>query len=132
MNSANRSIAFVDYALRRRFYFIDFYPDSNVYLRWLNKFHFGSETGKFSLEMLNAMNEKIKEKLGREYQIGYSYFMINPLNYEILNEVVEYAIMPLIEQYYFGKKDNVDEIEIFIVLYLKKGRKMTKLILKMI
>ena len=33
MNSADRSIAFVDYALRRRFYFIDFYPDTNVYLR---------------------------------------------------------------------------------------------------
>ena len=73
--------------------------------------------------MLNAMNEKIKEKLGREYQIGYSYFMVNPLNYEILNEVVEYAIMPLIEQYYFGKKDNVDEIRDIYSSLLKKRKK---------
>lgn len=39
MNSADRSIAFVDYALRRRFYFVDFYPDpdsnTGILYNWL-------------------------------------------------------------------------------------------------
>ena len=77
MNSADRSIAFVDYALRRRFYFIEFYPDEEVskkmvYKKWSKRILSDS-----ILELMREINMEISKKLGREYQIGYSYFMKN-------------------------------------------------------
>ena len=99
MNSADRSIAFVDYALRRRFYFIDFYPDANgeILSKWLKK---NSNINEIILpnivELLTKLNAVIEEHLGREYEIGYSYFMKENLNYKHLERIKEYAIMPLI------------------------------------
>ena len=62
------------------------------------------------LELMREINIEISKKLGREYQIGYSYFM-NNLDYEKVKRIIDYAIIPLVEQYFFGKKENVDEIE---------------------
>ena len=111
MNSADRSIAFVDYALRRRFYFIDFYPDSEgrILSEWFkdNRIILDAST---ILDMLNQINRKIREQLGKEYQIGHSYFMVKDLNIGKLKMIIKYAIVPLIEQYYFGKEKSVKEI----------------------
>ena len=112
MNSADRSIAFVDYALRRRFYFIDFYPDSDgkILYEWFkdNSTKLDAST---VLDMLNRINRKIRDQLGKEYQIGHSYFMVKDLSHDKLKMVVKYAIIPLIEQYYFGKEKSVREIK---------------------
>ena len=81
MNSADRSIAFVDYALRRRFYFKEFYPDdkNEILFNWLrdNNSNFNA---KLIIDMLAEINHKITEQLGKEYQIGYSYFMVKNLD----------------------------------------------------
>jgi hypothetical protein len=45
-----------------------------------------------------------------ELQIGHSYFMVKGLNHEKLKMILKYAIVPLIEQYYFGKEKSVREI----------------------
>jgi 5-methylcytosine-specific restriction endonuclease McrBC GTP-binding regulatory subunit McrB len=110
MNSADRSIAFVDYALRRRFYFIDFYPDLDIFAKWIEKIQTRSDTGRLALNMLKEINQKISSTLGKDYTIGYSYLMITSLNYYRLNEIVKYAILPLVEQYYLGKKEQIKEI----------------------
>jgi 5-methylcytosine-specific restriction protein B len=111
MNSADRSIAFVDYALRRRFYFIDFYPDSDgrILYGWFkdNSIKLDAST---IVDMLNQINRKIRDQLGKEYQIGHSYFMVKDLSYNKLKMIIKYAIIPLIEQYYFGKEKSVREI----------------------
>jgi 5-methylcytosine-specific restriction protein B len=112
MNSADRSIAFVDYALRRRFYFIDFYPDSTnrILYKWFIDNDVKEVDATTILNMLNQINQKIRDQLGKEYQIGHSYFMLKDLNREKLKMIIKYAMIPLIEQYYLGKAKAVKEI----------------------
>lgn len=106
MNSADRSIAFVDYALRRRFYFKEFYPDTNgdILYSWYEDNNIKEINPKQIITLLNEINKKISELIGREYQIGYSYFMVKNLDSIKLKNIIDYAITPLIEQYFFGKK----------------------------
>jgi len=112
MNSADRSIAFVDYALRRRFYFKDFYPDSNSnLLRDWFKDHPGQIDSEIIIHMLENINKIIVERLGREYQIGQSYFMKKDLDADSLNRIIDYAIIPLLDQYFFGKKERLQELK---------------------
>jgi 5-methylcytosine-specific restriction endonuclease McrBC GTP-binding regulatory subunit McrB len=109
MNSADRSIASLDYALRRRFYFIDFYPDIDILRGWFK----GNPT-KIDAEkvigMLEQINEIIGAEVGKEYQIGQSYFMVKDLDEVKLKRIIGYAIMPLVRQYFFSKRQIVDKI----------------------
>ena len=65
---------------------------------------------KIIATMLLDINQKILKRLGKEYQIGYSYFMVKNMDYDKLKRIIDYSIIPLVEQYYFGKKEYVDEI----------------------
>ena len=116
MNSADRSIAFVDYALRRRFYFIEFYPesrilDTSILYKWLIKHNVEKSVAEKIELMLQEINLKIKEKLDMEHQIGYSHFMVKDLNEDRLRKIINYALIPLVEQYFYGRKDIVDDIK---------------------
>jgi 5-methylcytosine-specific restriction endonuclease McrBC GTP-binding regulatory subunit McrB len=113
MNSADRSIAFVDYALRRRFYFKDFYPDSNVNLLrgWFEDNPPNQINSENVIRMLEELNKVIVERLGREYQIGHSYLMKEDLDINALRRIIDYAIMPLLEQYFFGKKERLEQLK---------------------
>ena len=127
MNSVDRSLAFVDYALRRRFYFINFYPDSNIEIlsKWLKKNYNINEINPDTIvNLLKELNTIIEDRLGREFEIGYSYFMKKNLNYKQLERIKEYAIMPLIEQYFFGKKKNIDEIKKIFIKYLNPNQEI--------
>ena len=68
MNSADRSIAFVDYALRPRFYFIDFYPDSNIEIlsKWLKKNYNNNEINPANIvNLLNELNVDNRRAIGK-------------------------------------------------------------------
>jgi 5-methylcytosine-specific restriction protein B len=109
MNSADRAIAFIDYALRRRFYFRNFYPDYNILSNWFNQHH--SKLSNKVINTLKSVNRnKITEILGKEYQIGHTYFMVENLDMEKLKRILDYAIIPLVDQYFFGNKDNLEDI----------------------
>jgi hypothetical protein len=69
------------------------------------------------LGLMREINIEVSKKLGREYQIGYSYFMDN-LDYQKVKRIIDYAIIPLVEQYFFGKKENVDIIRNICNTYL--------------
>ncbi len=90
MNTADRSIAFLDTALRRRFAFNKKDPQPEIL----------ENVGGINLsKMLSTMNNKICKELDKGHRIGHSYF-INVNNIEELAEVFRVSICPLLEEYF--------------------------------
>lgn len=101
MNTADRSIALLDSALRRRFGFIELMPDSSV---------FGTTVaGSIPLgKWLDALNSRITAYVGRDarnLQVGHSYFLEDgkPISeFKILARVILEEIVPLLEEYCYA------------------------------
>ena len=69
MNSADHSIAFADYALRRRFYFIDFYPSHNEILyNWFKDNNIEKNYATTILDMLNQINKNLQKQMNNLQQ----------------------------------------------------------------
>jgi len=109
MNSADRSIALVDYALRRRFYFVEMLPNENLLTSWLEKNEV--KIKEKILRIFIEINKKIVEidRLGKHFQLGHTYYFVK--NLEELNRSWKYAIYPLLEVYLFGEQDALNEFE---------------------
>lgn len=109
MNTADRSIALVDAALRRRFYFVPFIPTappvSAVLDKWLEKHGHGDEAARL-LDLLNA------EIARDEISIGPSYFMTDPETGPDLDRIWARGIMPLLEEYYYGTSWEADKFSL--------------------
>ena len=109
INTADRSIALVDLALRRRFYFIEFHPDSDpiksVLRNWLGE---GSEL-EWVAEMVETANELLKDD--RHAAIGPSYFMKNDLEEQMVERIWEHNVLPYIEERLFGEDNRIKEFE---------------------
>lgn len=110
MNTADRSLALMDYALRRRFAFFDFAPafSSEGFKNYL------SEKDSPKLEKLIAAVESLNstistdESLGDGFRIGHSYFCTDDeITDEWLKSVVEYEVIPLIKEYWFDEHTKV-------------------------
>ena len=97
MNTADRSIALLDTALRRRFEFVEMMPDSE-YLKDKKISDSGNtiELGR----LLESMNNRIEFLLDREHTIGHSYFM-GVESIEDLREVFKNKIIPLLQEYFY-------------------------------
>lgn len=114
MNTADRSLAIIDYALRRRFAFVEFEPAFETK-------SVGFEALKDSIENPNYIKliDKVTElnryiekdqSLGKGFRIGHSYFIPEPgidVDDNWLSSVIEYEIIPLLEEYWF---DNIEEL----------------------
>ncbi len=74
MNSADRSIALVDAAARRRFRHVDFQPDPDILGTWLEG-HGLAEVGQLAVSRLEALNERLLELLDSDRLIGHTYLM---------------------------------------------------------
>jgi 5-methylcytosine-specific restriction protein B len=107
MNTADRSIALLDVALRRRFAFYELLPDPTL----LNGKMIVSEEGDMvDLEkLLEALNERICKELDADHQVGHSYFMkvktISELEFAWNNQ-----ILPLLREYFYSQPDRLKEI----------------------
>ena len=101
MNTADRSIALLDTALRRRFDFVEMMPDSK---------HDRISTdieGVDCQELLAAMNKRIRFLLDREHQIGHTYFMgVDDL--ESLEATFKNKIIPLLQEYFYDNWEKID------------------------
>lgn len=111
MNTADRSLAMIDYALRRRFAFFRFKPAFET--EGFKTYQDSLENRKFNLlvQTVVMMNNAIKEDLalGDGFQIGHSYFCTEEkVDEEWLANVVEFEIVPLIHEYWFDEPDKVD------------------------
>ena len=101
MNTADRSIAQLDTALRRRFEFIEMMPDPKH-----GKISTDMEGVKCQ-ELLAVMNKRIHFLLDREHQIGHTYFMdIGDL--ESLEVAFKNKIIPLLQEYFYDHWEKID------------------------
>lgn len=112
MNTADRSLAVVDYALRRRFAFFELIPEFNDkfkgFLKGVNVEN--ALIDKISSRM-NRLNAEIAEDLGVGFKIGHSFFTPNSEtipNNDWFTDVVEFEIKPLLDEYYFDDSVQVD------------------------
>lgn len=87
MNTADKSIALVDIALRRRFTFVRMEPIE-----------------EYLPDNIKKINAIIKDRRGADYLIGHAYFMGN----HDVKFVMQYKIRPLLEEYFYG--EDIDEI----------------------
>ncbi len=96
MNTADKSIALVDVALRRRFDFKELMPD----------FKLCSELPEELFKVLREMNRRIAVRKDRDHQIGHSYF-ISVSNREEFNETITRRVLPLLQEYFYNDWDGL-------------------------
>ncbi|SVB53267.1 uncharacterized protein METZ01_LOCUS206121, partial [marine metagenome] len=123
MNTADRSLAMVDYALRRRFVFYTLDPQfhSEKFKNYLSTHDVNENLINKIIDRLTALNETIardEKYLGSGYKIGHSYFCpdndtTNP-DEEWYKKVIQFEIEPLLKEYWFDNleraKNEVDSL----------------------
>jgi 5-methylcytosine-specific restriction protein B len=114
MNTADRSLAMVDYALRRRFSFINMEPQfENMYEYLVSKGASTSMAEKIRKKMTD-LNDTISRDLGKGFAIGHSYFCGTAARYDEnwYQSIVENEIHPLLNEYWFDDETKVNtEVE---------------------
>lgn len=119
MNTADRSIALIDYALRRRFAFYSIEPafESEGFRDYIES----KSSDKFNNLIVNIskLNDEISDDplLGNGFKIGHSYFYTNePIDEQLLRDIILYEIKPLLSEYWV---DNTDKVQQWIVRLLE-------------
>lgn len=102
MNTADRSIALIDTALRRRFKFIEYMPQANELPEDVE--------GVNLKEFLRVINARIEYLYDREHTIGHAYFMKKNLTLEDLIEIMNTKILPLLKEYFYDDFEKIADI----------------------
>ncbi|MEE3853534.1 AAA family ATPase [Gordonia sp. LSe1-13] len=109
MNTADRSIALVDAALRRRFHFVPFFPNhgpmAGLLARWLEREGEPAWVG----DVVAQVNDELERELGGPHlQLGPSHFMKRGLDKDALQRIWVYDVEPFIEDQFFGDATRID------------------------
>ena len=151
MNTADRSIALIDTALRRRFEFIEMMPDYSVlskYEQKINNAESNSEqdndlkVGEINIRLLlKKINERISYLYDRDHQIGHAYFIslkdakIKDMKAE-LDSIFRNKIIPLLQEYFYDdwekiqmvlgdhKQQGTNDTDKFILSFKAEGKKL--------
>jgi flagellar biosynthesis GTPase FlhF len=104
MNTADRSLAMIDYALRRRFSFFEIEPgfDSEGFIEYQKRLN--NETFNLLIDKIKELNKEITadKSLGKGFCIGHSYFCGKDIcRDEWMYSVVDYDILPMLSEYWF-------------------------------
>lgn len=114
MNTADRSIALVDAAIRRRFRHIQFAPDPGVLRAWLESRGLGA-IAAHAADRLIALNEQLGELLDADRLIGHTYLMREDLGQVGLEAVWEEDIAPVLHEHLFTQHEEVSRLrELFL------------------
>lgn len=114
MNTADRSLAMIDYALRRRFSFFEVEPgfDSEGFIHYQNKLN--NETLDNLITKIKDLNHEIAadKSLGKGFCIGHSYFCGRDVcTDEWLHSIVDYDILPMLREYWFDDTNKIQRWE---------------------
>ncbi|HMR66562.1 MAG TPA: AAA family ATPase, partial [Anaerolineae bacterium] len=105
MNTADRSIALVDHALRRRFAFIALNPNFDL----LRRYHQQHDTG-FEVEGLVKVLQQLNQRIADpHYELGVTFFLRPNLADEI-GDIWQMEVEPYLEEYFFDRPDTVTEL----------------------
>jgi GTPase subunit of restriction endonuclease len=120
MNVADRSLAMVDYAMRRRFVFITLKPqyESELFSQWLLERGMDTELIQLIVERMSKLNQDIRDDplLGENYELGHSFFLPKGDNFGGLDQnwyrrVMRTEIVPLLKEYWFDNPKQAKEAE---------------------
>ncbi len=111
MNTADRSIALVDLALRRRFHFVEFHPEKEpiegLLDRWLEKN--AAPEMSWVADLLRRANAKLDD---RQAAIGPSYFLKEDLDEDKVRLIWEHNVLPYVEEHLYGETDRLAEFSL--------------------
>lgn len=110
MNTADRSLAMLDYALRRRFAFFEMHPAFTNERFKDYKMELGSTKFNGLIECIENLNDVISndDSLGEGFCIGHSYFCeLKEVSDKKISNIVEYEIIPLLKEYWFDEPEKV-------------------------
>lgn len=125
MNTADRSLANLDFALRRRFSFVHIEPAFNgealdKFFNFLSNEGISDQFVNRIVININKINQEIRNdfRLGKGFEVGHAYFTnvqgVHDIN-EWYNNIVEFELVPLIEEYFFDDEIKCkDLIEVLI------------------
>ena len=119
MNTADRSLAMMDYALRRRFSFFDVEPafEKSKFKEHLQGYITDSSVINKVISRFTDLNKKIADEensgLGKGFCIGHSYFCVPPVSGqsddEWYNTIIEYEVAPLLDEYWWDDKNKAED-----------------------
>jgi DNA polymerase III delta prime subunit len=98
MNTADRSIAFIDIALRRRFQFEEMMPELGLLPNDIE--------GVNGQTLLKTINDRIEFLYDRDHVIGHSYFL-NVKSLEDIRDVILHKVIPLLQEYFYGDWEKI-------------------------
>ena len=112
MNTADRSLAMLDYALRRRFAFFEIKPGFTT--DGFREYRMSLENEKFDklIACVESLNNVISndESLGDGFCIGHSFFcnmLPDTIDDQVLSGIVEYELIPLLKEYWFDEPEKI-------------------------
>jgi 5-methylcytosine-specific restriction protein B len=120
MNVADRSLAMVDYALRRRFVFFTLKPqyESDIFRQWLSERSMDAQLIQHIIDRMTKLNETIREDplLGENYQLGHSFFCpkgddFSKLDMNWYQNIIQTEIIPLLKEYWFDNPKKANDVE---------------------
>jgi 5-methylcytosine-specific restriction protein B len=107
MNTADRSIGLIDAAMRRRFSFVPLFPGSypltDTLRNWL---HVEAPEMAFVAEVVDRLNARLIDRFGEQLQVGYSYFMQDDLDDDLLEAIWRADILPFLEDQLLGREED--------------------------
>ena len=112
MNTADRSLALVDFALRRRFHALRMLPDRDV----LAAYH--GANGTLAMAMFDAVKKHVDSD---DYAPGQTYWMLDDVTAEGLHRLWTYELRPYLSEYWFESRSRLDELDKEVLGLLGEG-----------
>jgi 5-methylcytosine-specific restriction protein B len=111
MNTADRSIALVDHALRRRFHFIQMRPSPNTLSAYFQSI--GDPAMAWTAELLDLLNRQLdRDGIEWHLHIGHSHFMRKDLDEAHIRLVWKHSVMPTLEEYFYRQPERLQSYQL--------------------